>query len=490
LRRLGAEAVSATLALPLGEREIIQALRREAHPLTGDHRDYDALLALVADARVVLLGEASHGTHEFYRERARITKRLITEHGFTGVAIEGDWPDAYRVNRYVQGAAGDADAEAALGDFRRFPTWMWRNADVLGFVGWLRAHNERPHHAEPKVGFYGLDLYSLGASMESVIAYLDRQDPAAAARARERYECLQPYAGESASYGQAVLLGVGEPCRRRVIEQLVELRRRAGEYLLRDGPAAEDEYFFAEQNAAVVANAEEYYRTMFGDRAGSWNLRDRHMVDSPPPRNVALPPSANASAPPCATATRRFSTPPISRRSYSARSPPATAVGRCASHACTARSGSSTGRRPSARATGSPPASPGNTTRSSTSTSHAPSSHSSALPPGSSPSHPRRTRQRSEPLTHCRRRGDMVELLVDDARGRIAALGGVEPHAAYRQPAEELTMYSASLDLLVVDHAHGPRPQPAAACRAFHFSFGADSLRFRYIVRNPAVSAT
>ncbi len=157
---------------------------------------------------------------------------------------------------------------------------MWRNADVLDFVGWLRAHNERPHHAVPRVGFYGLDLYSLGASMDSVIAYLNREDPAAAARARERYECLQPYAGDSAGYGQAVLLGVGEPCRRRVIEQLVELRRRAGEYLLRDGPAAEDEYFFAEQNAAVVANAEEYYRTMFGDRAGSWNLRDRHMADT------------------------------------------------------------------------------------------------------------------------------------------------------------------------------------------------------------------
>ncbi len=280
MRRLGAEAVSATLALPLGEREILEALRREAHPLTGDDRDYDALIALVGDARIVLLGEASHGTHEFYRERARITKRLIAEHGFAGVAIEGDWPDAYRVNRYVQGASGDPDAEAALGGFRRFPTWMWRNADVLDFVGWLRAHNDRCHHTTPKAGFYGLDLYSLGASMESVIAYLDRQDPAAAARARDRYECLQPYSAESAGYGQAVLLGVSEPCRRRVIEQLVELRRRAGEYLLRDGLAAEDEYFFAEQNAAVVANAEEYYRTMFGDRAGSWNLRDRHMADT------------------------------------------------------------------------------------------------------------------------------------------------------------------------------------------------------------------
>ena len=157
---------------------------------------------------------------------------------------------------------------------------MWRNADVLDFVGWLRAHNERRRRSARKTGFYGLDLYSLGASMEAVIAYLDEQDPQAAQRARARYECLQPYAGDSAAYGQAVLLGVGEPCRRRVIEQLVELRRRAGEYLLRDGLGAEDEYFFAEQNAAIVANAEEYYRTMFGDRAGSWNLRDRHMADT------------------------------------------------------------------------------------------------------------------------------------------------------------------------------------------------------------------
>jgi erythromycin esterase-like protein len=272
--------MAATVAVPLGEREVLRALRREAHPLTGDHGDYDPLLALLGEARIVLLGEASHGTHEFYRERARITKRLIAERGFDAVAIEGDWPDAYRVNRYIQGARADPDAEAALGGFRRFPTWMWRNADVLDFVGWLRAHNDHRRGDTRKVGFYGLDLYSLGASMHAVIAYLDEHDPAAAARARSRYECLQPYTGESAAYGQAVLLGVGEPCRRRVFEQLVELRRRAGEYLIGDGIAAEDDYFFAEQNAAVVADAEEYYRTMFGDRAGSWNLRDRHMADT------------------------------------------------------------------------------------------------------------------------------------------------------------------------------------------------------------------
>ena len=272
--------MSSPLALPLGEHDAVAAIRREAHPLTGDHRDYDALMGHLGDARIVLLGEASHGTHEFYRERARITKRLIAEHGFTAVAIEGDWPDAYRVNRYVRGSRDDADAEEALRGFRRFPTWMWRNADVLDFVGWLRAHNESVRRGSQQAGFYGLDLYSLAASMEAVVSYLEGQDPAAAARARARYECLQPYAGDSAQYGQAVLLGVSEPCRRRVLEQLVELRRDASAYLRRDGFAAEDELFFAEQNAIVVANAEEYYRTMFGDRAGSWNLRDRHMAET------------------------------------------------------------------------------------------------------------------------------------------------------------------------------------------------------------------
>jgi erythromycin esterase-like protein len=267
-------------SLPLGEREVLATLRAEAHPLTGDRRDYDALMARVGDARIVLLGEASHGTHEFYRERARITRRLITEHGFIALAVEGDWPDAQRVNRYVQGHGADRDAEEALRGFARFPTWMWRNADVLDFVGWLRTHNERRHRSGRRVGLYGLDLYSLGASMEGVIAYLQQVDPLAARRARDRYECLHPYAGEASGYGHAVLLGVDEPCRRRVIEQLVELRRRAGEYLARDGAAAEDDYFAAEQNAAIVATAEEYYRTMFGDHARSWNQRDRHMADT------------------------------------------------------------------------------------------------------------------------------------------------------------------------------------------------------------------
>ncbi len=258
--------------------EVVEAVRREALPLTGAAADHDRLLDRVGDAHVVLLGEASHGTHEFYAERARITRRLIAEHGFTAVAVEADWPDAYRVNRFVRGVGPDATAQQALRGFRRFPTWMWRNADVVGFVEWLRAHNTGPG-ARP-AGFYGLDLYSLHASVAAVIEYLDRVDPAAAARARERYGCFDAFTGDGQRYGEAVVLGVSEPCRRRVVEQLVELRRRAGHILRRDGPPAEDEQFFAEQNARVIADAEEYYRSMFGEHVRSWNLRDTHMADT------------------------------------------------------------------------------------------------------------------------------------------------------------------------------------------------------------------
>jgi len=260
--------------------EAVVAVRAEARPLTGSPSDYDELLDRIGDARVVLLGEASHGTHEFYAERARITRRLVDEHGFTAVAIEGDWPDAHRVNRYVRGAGRDRDAEEALTGFRRFPTWMWRNADVLELVGWMRSRNDGVEHASRRVGFYGLDLYSLYESIEAVIAYLDQVDPPAADLARERYACFGQYGGESQEYGRSVTLGVTEPCRRAAVAQLLDLRRRAAHDLERDGFAAEDEVLFAEQNAHSVVDAEEYYRSMFGDPAASWNLRDRHMADT------------------------------------------------------------------------------------------------------------------------------------------------------------------------------------------------------------------
>jgi erythromycin esterase-like protein len=227
----------------------------------------------------VLRGEASHGTHEFYRVRAEITKRLIREKGFRAVAVEGDWPDAYRVNRYVRGHAGDGDAVEALGGFTRFPQWMWRNADVLDFVGWLRAHNDALDPGA-RVGFYGLDLYSLHASIEAVLAYLRVVDPEAARRALHRYACFDVFGGDPQAYGYAAGLGLTPSCEREVVTQLVELRRSAAEYARRDGRLAPDDLFFAEQNARVVRNAEQYYRAMFGSRVASWNRRDRHMAET------------------------------------------------------------------------------------------------------------------------------------------------------------------------------------------------------------------
>jgi erythromycin esterase-like protein len=255
-------------------------LRRAVTPLTGALDDYDPLLERIGKSRLVLLGEASHGTHEFYRERAVITKRLIAVKGFTAVATEADWPDAYRVNRFVRGAGEDRDSVDALGSFRRFPAWMWRNADVLDFVGWLRAHNEHLEAQEPGVGFYGMDLYSLHASMEAVLAYLDRVDPEGGRRARRRYACFDHVGGNGQAYGYATERGLTKSCEDEVVGQLLELRRSAAEYARRDGRIAADDYFFAEQNARLVRDAEEYYRSMFRGRVSSWNLRDRHMTET------------------------------------------------------------------------------------------------------------------------------------------------------------------------------------------------------------------
>jgi len=253
------------------------AIRNVMRPLTGAGGDYDALLEAIGDARIVLIGEASHGTHEFYRERARITRRLIEERGFTAVAVEADWPDAYRVNRYVRGRSDDASPLEALGDFERFPMWMWRNEDVMNFVGWLRDHNDR--HPDGQAGFYGIDLYSLHRSMHAVIEYLEGIDPEAARRARSRYACFEHFGEDPQQYGAAAAYGTHEPCEHQVVEQLIELQRREAE-LARGGPLAEDEHFYAEQNARLARNAERYYRSMFRGRVSSWNLRDTHMTDT------------------------------------------------------------------------------------------------------------------------------------------------------------------------------------------------------------------
>jgi len=259
----------------MADQDTLSALRAAAIRLDGGERDYDALLDLVGDARFVLLGEATHGTHEFYEERARITQRLIEDKGFHAVAVEADWPDAYRVNRYVRGQGEDGNADEALSGFQRFPNWMWRNTDVQSFVEWLREHNQT---ATSKVGFYGLDLYSMFTSIGEVLAYLDKVDPQAAKVARERYACFDHYQEDSQHYGYTASLSLSESCEQGVIEQLHQLQRRSADTMQNDG--ADEALFYAQQNARLVKNAEEYYRTMFRGRVSSWNLRDSHMAET------------------------------------------------------------------------------------------------------------------------------------------------------------------------------------------------------------------
>jgi erythromycin esterase-like protein len=256
------------------------ALGDSVRPLPDSAEAYDPLLERAAGRRFVLLGEASHGTHEFYRERAEITKRLIAEHGFTVVAAEADWPDAYRVNIFVRGASDDETPEEALADFRRFPAWMWRNRDVLEFLAWLREWNDSLPPGAHKVGFYGLDLYSLYTSMEAVVAYLEEVDPEAAQRARERYACFDHFGRDPNVYAYAAGIGDAEPCEQEVVEQLVDLRKLAAQAASNNGGVDDDRHFFAEQNARLVVKAEEYYRAVFRGGVESWNLRDGHMAET------------------------------------------------------------------------------------------------------------------------------------------------------------------------------------------------------------------
>ncbi len=256
----------------------IEDLRRARLPFQKGRPDYDPLLRLCADKSLILLGEATHGTHEFYQARVDITKRLILEQGLQAVAVEADWPAAYRVNRYVQGQGSDASALEALADFQRFPLWMWRNQVVREFIDWLREYNaDQP--AGRRVGFYGLDMYSLYESIETVISYLDKVDADAAETARKRYGCLDHLQDEQ-QYGWSVAMGYRPACENEVVEQLVQLQHKASDYLRRDGLVARDEQFQAEQNARLVRNAEHYYRSMFGDDISLWNLRDGHMTET------------------------------------------------------------------------------------------------------------------------------------------------------------------------------------------------------------------
>jgi len=254
----------------------VEAARAAAIALDGGDDEYDELLRRIGNARFVLLGEASHGTQEFYEARARITLRLIAERGFGAVAIEGDWPDAYRVNRYVRGLGEDRSAADALAGFRRFPTWMWRNTAVVALVERLRQWNAgRPTAA--RTGFYGLDLYSLNASMSAVLEYLDSQDADVAARARERYACFEAFGGDSQVYGLMTGLGSTPSCEEGAIRTLVDLQRRRVQGLPEAGDDPEAQ-FDAEQNAALVRDAERYYRGMYLSDVSSWNERDTHMA--------------------------------------------------------------------------------------------------------------------------------------------------------------------------------------------------------------------
>jgi erythromycin esterase-like protein len=253
---------------------ITDALRRHGInlPPPQDSEAFGEAFAGFGDARIVLLGEATHGSAEFYQARAAITRHLIERHGFTIVAVEADWPDAARIDRYVR----HHQPKPARGEaFARFPTWMWRNVEAMGFVDWLRTHNEGLPPAR-RASFHGLDVYSLGASMAAVLDYLDRVDPPAAQDARRRYGCLTPWQDEPAGYGRAVLYGADDTCEDEAVAQLRELLARRLAYLREDG----DAFFDAAQNARIVRAAEQYYRIMYRGSRESWNLRDRHMFET------------------------------------------------------------------------------------------------------------------------------------------------------------------------------------------------------------------
>jgi len=274
---IGAQGWEPGVALP--ERPsppetIAKLIRDNAEPIDDiDEVDLGPLLDRIANAQVVLLGEATHGTSEFYRMRARITKELILRRGFNFVAVEADWPDAARINQYIRHAPGRPDQWKA---FARFPTWMWRNQEALELVEWLRAHNAEVNDPDRFASFYGLDLYSLFTSINAVITYLNKIDPAMAETARQRYACLTPWAQDPAAYGRAVLSGSYVDCEEEVVKMLREMLEHRLEYSERDG----DRFFDAMENARLAADAERYYRLMYYGSVDSWNLRDQHMFDT------------------------------------------------------------------------------------------------------------------------------------------------------------------------------------------------------------------
>jgi protein-L-isoaspartate(D-aspartate) O-methyltransferase len=254
----------------ISEEKLVNRITDAAESFSSiDTVDLVPLLERVGDARIVLLGEATHGTSEFYRMRERISRELIVKKGFRLIAIEGDWPDAARVDHYVRHLEYPPSEWTA---FARFPTWMWRNNEVRDFVNWLREHNAATKH-QARVAFHGLDLYSLYVSIRSVLNYLDQVDPDAAKVARQRYGCLTPWQGDPATYGHAALTGSYRTCEPHVVRALRELLEKRVAYVEHDG----ERFFDAVQNARLVTNAERYYRIMYYGSRASWNLRDEHM---------------------------------------------------------------------------------------------------------------------------------------------------------------------------------------------------------------------
>lgn len=264
------------------ENQIAKSLKQYAHLIEGKVKDFDILLDEIDDSiEVVFIGEATHGTHEFYQTRAELTKRLILEKGFHAVAIEGDWPDAYLVNQYVKGLKPSWTSEEALQGFQRFPQWMWRNKEIVKFLDWLREHNKLIPEARSKIGFYGLDLYSLYTSISVVLNYLKSIDPVQEDLARKRYSCFGQYNNDPQIYGSSVRYAGMKSCEEEVVDQLHALLNKRIEYTQYEKDGLIDEDFFnAVQNARLIKNSEEYYRLIYHSNVSSWNLRDSHMSET------------------------------------------------------------------------------------------------------------------------------------------------------------------------------------------------------------------
>lgn len=254
--------------------EIIELLGKTSTPLENSE-DLDPLINYIGESKYVLLGEASHGTHEYYTWRAKITQRLIQEKGFSFIGVEGDWPDCYRLNRYAKGYLDSGkDILSVMTEFKRWPTWMWANWEVAAFINWLKIYNENTS-ADKRIGFYGLDVYSFRESMQSIIQYLEKNDPKALIFAKKAMECFEPYnKDEGQSYARASAL-VPELCEKEILKMLTEIRQNVPSY----NHDAEN-VLSTEQNAFITSNAEKYYRAMIKRGSASWNIRDEHMVST------------------------------------------------------------------------------------------------------------------------------------------------------------------------------------------------------------------